>query len=74
MYNEMQWVYGTVAHELRECETDAAIAAPGERVLLVYPMRTDDATGRVDMRVKTAHPVTGQLQMRWTRTTPTRAT
>ena len=36
-----------------------------ERVLLIYPMKVDDTTGRVGMRMKRVHPVTGQLSYRW---------
>ena len=59
------WVYATAAQALADEDTGDEVAAQGERVLLVYPMEGDDATGRVKMRLKRAHPVTGQLSYAW---------
>lgn len=48
---EEQWTYASVA---------------GKRVMLVYPQETHPDTGVVSMRMKTVHPVTGQLAFEWT--------
>lgn len=48
-----------------EMDTDSVVARTGERVMLVYPMRSDSNTGRVTMRAKTVDAVTGQLSYTW---------
>ena len=67
-------VYATVARTLYDASSStegkdpdeaSAVALPGERVVLVYPMREHGPEARVVMRLKTCHPVTGQLSYRW---------
>lgn len=41
------------------------VATAGERVMLVYPMRTDSSTGTVHMRLKRCDPVTATLTYTW---------
>jgi hypothetical protein len=65
LYEESQWVYATARHGLEDEETGEALACAGERVMLVYPMRTDATTGRVSMRLKAVHPTTGALRHAW---------
>ena len=65
VHHEMQWVYASTARDLVDESTGEAVARNAERVVMVYPMREDDETGRVTMRLKRADPVTGQLHMHW---------
>lgn len=60
------WVYATVAAAapLRD-DAGREVAGAGESVLLFYPMRQDDDTGRVYMRARRADAVTGQLTDAW---------
>jgi hypothetical protein len=62
IYSETQWVYATAAHPLVDSSTKEEVASAGEKVLLVYPM-TSDESGKVTMRMKSVHPTTGQLRM-----------
>jgi hypothetical protein len=66
LYDEMQWVYATATAPLTDADSGEEIAEVpvGSRVLLVYPMQTREAD-RVCMRLKSVHPVTGQLRLRW---------
>jgi hypothetical protein len=66
LHEEMQWVFADVLQApLLDADTLAPVATAGARGLFVYPMRTDAASGRVRMRMKTVDPDTGQLDMRW---------
>ena len=65
VYHQLQFVYATCACECVDLETQDPIAAKGDRVMLVYPQRSDPDTGRIDMKLKRAHPVTGQLSFSW---------
>ena len=66
LYEEAQWVYATVAAPLMDVDTEEVVeeVAVGARALFVYPMQTRERD-RVCMRLKTVHPVTGQLKQRW---------
>ena len=56
------WVYATAVKDVMDVEDETrVVCAAGKRALLVYPMTTDPDTGRVRMRCKAVHPVTGQL-------------
>lgn len=61
---ESHWVYGTAAVDVAEVLADgsagSAVAKAGERMLLCYPM-TSDEDGNVFMHCKTAHPATAQM-------------
>ena len=59
------WVYATAVVPLIDRLTSEALCEAGARVLLVYPMESDAETGRVRMRLKHAHPRTGQLAQAW---------
>ena len=59
------WTYATAARPLVDEDTGEDVAPEGARLLLVYPMESDPETGRVRMRCKVAHPVTGQLSYHW---------
>lgn len=61
---DVHWVYGTTLEALTDTD-GKTVAAKDERILLVYPMRSDSVTGIVSMRRKTAHPNTGQLKYEW---------
>lgn len=58
------WVYGTVYGPLLD-EHGTTCATPGERVVLVYPMKSDSASGVVRMRLKSVHSRTAQLSLTW---------
>lgn len=61
-------VYASVAAAgLPSAEGDETVASVGERVVLVYPMRSEEDDGVVTMRKKCVHGVTGQLSYRWVR-------
>ena len=60
-----QWVYADAAVALEDLDTEEEVAPAGARVLLVYPMQTDANSGLVRMRLKAAHPITGQLRHHW---------
>ena len=62
-----QWVFAKVTgHDMvDEMDAERVVARQGERVMLVYPMRSDPNTGRVTMRAKTVDAVTGQLSYAW---------
>lgn len=60
-----QWVYADAAVALQDLDTEEEVAPAGARVLLVYPMQTDANSGLVRMRLKAAHPITGQLRHHW---------
>ena len=62
---ELHWVYATVAEDSLRDDAGRHVADPGDSVLLVYPMRRDDDTGRVFMRHRAADPTTGQLTDTW---------
>ena len=68
---ETQWVYADVDGDtgpLVDAETGQVLhaeAPAGARVLLVYPMQPMSGSGGVRMRLKSVHPVTGQLAVRW---------
>ena len=65
VFEEAQWVYAD-ARESLVAEGDGEEVAPaGGRVMLVYPMKTDEVTGRVTMRLKRVHALTGQLSYCW---------
>lgn len=57
--DDEHWVYGTVLVD------EIGGAKNGDRVLMVYPMRDDESTETVQMRMKTAHGQTGQLSYTW---------
>lgn len=59
------WVFGTASSPLLDKDTGEEVAKAGERILLVYPMKNDEESGKVHMRVKRANPVTGQLSYSW---------
>lgn len=59
------WVYATATEALRDAEGGVVLADAGDRVFMVYPMACDRDDGVVTMRLKHAHPVTGQLQHTW---------
>ena len=63
------WMYASLTRPIvprNDADTvpEALQTAP-MRVLVVYPMETDAVDGRVSVRVKYAHPVTGQLAYVW---------
>lgn len=60
-----QWVYATALEALQDADTGDEVAATGSRVMLVYPMDGETSDGKVRMRLKTAHAITGQLTYRW---------
>ena len=60
---EQHWFYATCRAELIDDETKRVVAAPGERVVLVYPMRK--AGERVLMRCKTIDEHTAQMRYSW---------
>ena len=62
---ETHWVYGTALCDVHEEGGGPLVASQGTRLLLVYPQRHDESTGRVCMRVKTADAATGQLSYAW---------
>lgn len=65
---EMHAVYASVTEEgLVAVEGGDVVASHGERVVLVYPMRSEGDDGVVTMRRKSVHPVTGQLSYDWVR-------
>jgi hypothetical protein len=56
------WVWATAEVDVvAAADASRVLARKGERVLLVYPMRSLDAAGRVGMGMKTCNPTTGQL-------------
>ena len=61
------FVYATVAVDrLVEVDGDASpLATRGERVLLVYPMRTRGEEELITMRLKRCNPRNGQLSYHW---------
>lgn len=65
VHEEAQWVYADCLRPLQDASTGDEVAPEGSRVMLVYPMHTDEVTGRVRMRLKTVHAGTGQLSYRW---------
>jgi hypothetical protein len=65
VHEESQWVYADCLRPLQDASTGDEVAPEGSRVMLVYPMLTDEVTGRVRMRLKTVHAGTGQLSYRW---------
>lgn len=61
-----QWVYATALRDLCDVDDGAVVCARDERCMLVYPMEASkDDSGTVRMRLKRAHPVTGQLAHHW---------
>ena len=77
LHNEMQVVYARATEALYGIETHGAdfdsateVAGKGEQVALLYPMHERAMEGGCKtymMRLKRAHPVTGQLSMHWVR-------
>ena len=63
LYEETQVVYATAREALVDAD-GAEVATPGARVVLVYPME-ESHTGEVRMRLKRAHPVSGQISLHW---------
>lgn len=62
IFDASQWIFGTVSSaQLLDEDTGACVAKTGDRILLVYPMRSDETTGRVTMRMKRVDPHTGAL-------------
>lgn len=61
----IEWVYATATVDLLDQDTRDVVCRAGERALLVYPMRACDEEGTVRMRLKRAHPHTGQLHYHW---------
>ena len=58
-------VYATVQDRLvNASDGDETLAEHGQRVCMVYPMRSEDDS-RVSMRLKRAQPSTGQLRYDW---------
>jgi len=65
---EVHVVYASVTERgLVAVEGGDVVASRGERVVLVYPMRSEGDDGVVSMRRKSVHPVTGQLSYDWVR-------
>lgn len=61
-----QWVFATAVRDMTDhSDPERVIAKAASRVMLVYPMQTDAATGCVIMRAKTVDPTTGQLSYAW---------
>ena len=58
-------VYATAVRPLCEVEDGTQVAAAGERVVLVYPMREHGPAACVVMRLRTCDRATGQLAHRW---------
>ena len=58
-------VFATVKTCLKEVDTNKNLAVNGERVLMVYPMRSNESDGTIHMRLKTVHPCSGQLMYNW---------
>lgn len=62
--DEQHWTYATAVAPLLT-EAGEQVAAADDRVLLVYPMRSDPDTGAVLMRLKSVHATTGRLSYEW---------
>ena len=64
---EGHWVYATTKAILLADEggAEGECAAENNRVVLVYPMRSDPESGRIAMRHKTVHEHTGQFKYTW---------
>ena len=62
--DDAHWTYATARAPLCNDEGEQVVDEES-RVLLVYPMNADPETGRVRMRLKSAHAVTGQLSYTW---------
>tara|TARA_B100001540_G_scaffold311567_2_gene331210 strand:- start:1351 stop:1833 length:483 start_codon:yes stop_codon:yes gene_type:complete len=60
---QQHWFYATCRKELIADETNRTVAAAGERVVLVYPMRK--VGERVLMRCKTIDEHTAQMRYDW---------
>lgn len=56
-------VYATVRGDLCDAATEEVVCNDGTRVYMVYPMKMEG--DKVVMRLKSAHPDTGQLTYRW---------
>ena len=65
VYDEVQFVYATAHAALADRDTQEVVAKEGERIMLIYPQEVSEDTGRIAMRLKRAHPVTGQLKLHW---------
>ena len=63
LYHTTQFVYATACVKCMNGED--TLAEENDRVMLIYPQRTNDETGCVEMRLKRAHPITGQLDLIW---------
>lgn len=63
--DDLQFVYATANADLCDVETQEVVATKSERTMLVYPQRVVEETGCVEMKLKRAHPVTGQLKLHW---------
>jgi len=60
------FVFATVCKQLYS-STNEIVSEEGSRVMLLYPMKTDDDSGLVFMKRKTVVPDTGQLKLDWVR-------
>ena len=65
VYEDVQFVYATAHTALADRDTQEVVAKEGERIMLIYPQEVSEDTGRIEMRLKRAHPVTGQLKLHW---------
>lgn len=61
----MHWLYGTTVNALKDVDDGSIVADAGDRVLFVYPMRSDEESGAVTMRLKKVHPVSARLTYHW---------
>ena len=57
-------VYATVHRGLIEATSSQRVGEDGDRVFMVYPMRTE-ANEKISMRLKKVNSVTGQLSYNW---------
>ena len=60
------WIYGIADATITSVDdVDRVLAKAGDRVMLVYPMRTDPRNGCIHMQLQSVHSVTGQLSLDW---------
>ena len=62
---DLHWVWANAVTALSDAESGEKVCDAGTRVLLVYPMRADDETGSIRMRLRNVDPVTGQPMVCW---------
>jgi len=65
LYEDVQFVYATAHTALSDRDTQEIVAKEGERIMLIYPQQVSEENGSISMRLKRAHPVTGQLKLHW---------